>query len=264
MEEQSQQTTTIFDNKTEQQLQEEQKLNHQLESRQGWYKAGFFILLLILIFSLTGNAYLFYYMTQQDANAEKGIVKQPNNGLMPPQDSTPVTTGSASPAPTNSEAGTTFTGETKEFTSQAYGFRMLYPANWEVVEGTSQLFQQGDVVMVKFVGATQSEGTEFYDAAFFAVGKPLETEKTAEEWVRERYKDSVDPSRPAEFSKETIGAITYDKAYVCGLGCFQYYHTKKGNMIYSFVEFAEGPDEQKPTYEQQVRSVVESFQFTSQ
>lgn len=265
MEEQSQQTTTIFDNKTEQQLQEEQKLNHSLESRQGWYKAGFFVLLLILIFSLTGNAYLYYYMNQMDTNAEKGMVKQPNNGLVPPQDGAPAQ-GSTEVSPTISPTatGTTFTGETKEFISQAYGFRMLYPAAWEVMEGTSQIFEQGDVVMVRIVGETQSEGTEFYDGGYVAVGKPLETEKSAEEWVRERYKDSVDPSRPAEFSKETIGATTYEKAYVCGQGCFQYYHTKKGTMLYSFVEFAEGPEDKKPLYQQQVRSIVESFQLISQ
>ena len=246
---------TVYDSSQQKDLQEAVR-------QLSWFRAGFFFLLLILIISLMGNAYLFYYMSQVDQRAEqRGITTDTDNGLRPPDmDSENPEIPSPSAGPT---AMLPPDQETREFVSEVYNFSFMYPADWEVRQG-SQQFETGDVIMMYKYGPTQQGETEVYDGVSIAFMKPVETDKALDVWMKETYNTTGIPreGEPAELSSEKIGDVTYQKAYVCGLGCFTYYHHKIGNKIYGFVTFVEGPTEE--AFSQQLRQTIESITYPQQ
>ncbi len=150
-------------------------------------------------------------------------------------------------------------GEWKNFSSIEYSISFDYPSGWEVVEN-SQNFQNGDIFALSVIGQTQRTQTELYDGASFAVMKPLNTNETLSQWVRTNYSGSgMGPDRPPQFDSASFAGITYEKVYVCGLGCFTYFHTKQNNMIYGFVYLAEGPH--APEYESVINRIMSSVKF---
>lgn len=243
---------TVYDSSQQKDLQEAVR-------QLSWFRAGFFFLLLTLIVSLMGNAYLFYYMSQVDQReAESGIQANTDNGLRPPDmDSTNAEIPSPSAAPS---AMLPPDQETREFVSEVYNFSFVYPADWEVRQGSEQ-FESGDVIMMYKYGPIQQGETEVYDGASIAFMKPVETDVPLETWMKEAYNTTSIPreGEPATLSSEKIGDITYQKANICGLGCFTYYHHKIGNRIYGFVTFVEGPT--KEAFSQQLRQTIESISY---
>lgn len=144
------------------------------------------------------------------------------------------------------------------YRNEDYGFIIQYPADW-TVNNDIQMFRTGDVFSIETIGPNQPEGTEFFDGARVSVMNPVESDMAADEWVRNEY--SNDPvSDPPEFSQETIGTITFDHVYTCGLGCFDYYHHKHNGMIYGFVTFAGGSNEEQ--HRETIRTILTSFSYT--
>lgn len=249
---------TVFDSTTH---QEQETAITELSRQLGRYRIGMFLVVLILIFSLMGNAYFYYYMTQLDQSANRNAqMKQPDNGLIPGEveENTTVT---PPPAATNSAAPELFETETKEFISDVYQITFEYPSSWQM-RNDSQQFENGDIISVYETGPQQRPESEMSDGVIFSVMKPVETEKDIKQWMEETYNTTGIPREgdPAELSQEKIGEIQYEVARVCGLGCFDYYHVKKGNRIYGFVALTEGPNEQQ--YDAAVKQIIESFRFT--
>lgn len=249
---------TVFDSTTH---QEQETAITELSRQLGRYRIGMFLVVLILIFSLMGNAYFYYYMMQLDQSGTRNAqMKQPDNGLIPGEveEGSPVT---PAPAATNSAAPELFETETKEFISDAYKLSFEYPSSWQM-RNDSQQFKNGDIITVFEMGSQQRPQSEMSDGVVFSVMKPVEYEKEIRQWMEENYNTTGIPREgdPAELSQEKIGEIQYEVARVCGLGCFDYYHFKKDNRIYGFVALTEGPNEAK--YDAAVKQILESFRFT--
>lgn len=150
-------------------------------------------------------------------------------------------------------------GEWKKFSSTDYKISFSYPSGWEIAEN-SQNFENGDIFALRVLGQTQRTQTELYDGASFAVMKPQSTNENLSQWVRSAYADTeMSPDRPAQFDSVSFAGITYEKVYVCGLGCFTYYHTKQNNLIYGFVFIAEG--QHSSEYESVISRIMSSVKF---
>lgn len=144
------------------------------------------------------------------------------------------------------------------FSDEIEQISFSYPTNWQV-RTDSQNFKEGDLFSIGIAGSTQTEGTEFFDGAFFSVMKPVKSAFLAEEWIEQNYSDEPVNSVPTVFSEETFGDKVFQKAYVCGLGCFSYYHIKENGKIYGVVYYSAGPD--KSVYDSQFLKIMESFSF---
>jgi hypothetical protein len=251
---------TVFDSTTH---QEQETAITELSRQLGRYRMAMFLLVLILIFSLMGNAYFYYYMTQLDqSGARKVQMKQPDNGLIPGEVEEASMVGSlVTPAPTvtNSVTLESFATETKEFISDAYKFSFEYPASWQMRNDSGQfrMFDNGDIFTVSEMGSQQQPQTELYDGVVFSVMKPVESDKEIRRWMEENYNI---PREGVELSRTKIGEIQYEVARACGLSCIDYYHFKKENRIYGFGVISVGPNKEK--YDASVKQVIESFRFT--
>lgn len=118
------------------------------------------------------------------------------------------------------------------FQDDQYGVSFDYPSSWTIDE-TSQVFENGDIVMVQFTGDTQQPNTEFSDGARFVVMTPVPTDLDLDSWVNSQY------SANDQISEETINGIVYKKVYTCGLGCFTYYYTVINGQVFGINTFVE-------------------------
>ena len=151
-------------------------------------------------------------------------------------------------------------GGWKTFSDPAIGLSFKYPPYWTVrEEGLS--FQDGDLLVLQIWGQTQKTQTELYDGASFAVMKPIESPLEISDWVIQKY-DQESPEEKPVYSEEKFGDKTYEKAYLCGLGCFSYYHIKENGKIYGFVYSSIGPD--KISYDSDFNKIMESISYSIQ
>lgn len=149
------------------------------------------------------------------------------------------------------------TKEWLNFKSKTAGIKFDYPSGWTRKED-SQNFPEGDLFTIVAIGQTQRTQTELYDGVSFAVMKPVKFSENLSEWLEKRYSNSSEGNKP-EISKVTFGGKIYEKIYVCGLGCFTYYHTVQNGKLYGFVVNAVGPH--AATYEQNVSKIMSSIVY---
>lgn len=133
-----------------------------------------------------------------------------------------------------------------------YGFRIEYPQAWEIRKDT-QVFENGDAIAFRLSGPTQKENTELDDGAQVAISKPFSISKDLSTWVREYY------DRYSEFSKNTLGGLTYQQVYSCGHSCMTYYYTIQNDKVFGIATFAQGAN--KTQYESTISSILNSLQF---
>lgn len=134
-----------------------------------------------------------------------------------------------------------------------------YPPEWTVYTD-SQVFENGDIVQVRIVGATQGGQTEFYDGAYVSFMQPLASTTSLNEYINTKHAQS-ETLDPDTYKQDTvqIGSQTYERVYACGLGCFTYHYYQKNGMIYGIVTFAEGP--LKDQYSTDVSMILKSSSF---
>jgi len=145
------------------------------------------------------------------------------------------------------------------FTSTDFGILIKYPPDWETRNGQS--FENGDLFSVVITGETQRPQTELYDGATLAIANPITVEQDYKTWAKDYYTTHrADETQPLEFSNETINGIEYLKVYTCGLGCFTYYITEKGDYVYQIVTSADGPSEQE--YNETLKKMLTTIEFS--
>lgn len=151
-------------------------------------------------------------------------------------------------------------GTRKTYRNMTWGLTFKYPSDWPVRDG-GQSFPDGDLVAFQITGQTQRPQTELYDGMVFAVMTPVKTDEDINRWAEKTYgtTSDVNPENPPQYSDVTFGGKTYRKVYVCGLGCFSYYHTDNDGNVYGFMFLAAGPDE--AVYEAQALELLGSVSF---
>jgi len=144
--------------------------------------------------------------------------------------------GSLTPAPSVQPKTTDTTAaqsDWKTFENKQYNISFKYPPLWSI-NPASQFFENGDLVAVQFTGKTQQQNTEFYDGARFVVMVPLSTNLDLNSWVNSKHGTSVSGT-PPQISDTTINGVSFKKVYECGLGCFTYYYTVRGEQVYGIL-----------------------------
>ncbi|MFW5703956.1 MAG: hypothetical protein ACOCXQ_03895 [Patescibacteria group bacterium] len=263
---------TVFDNAKE---QEQREAYSNAVRRMTGYRIAFFLTVLILIVSLMGNAYLFYYLNQVDKEMtnDRMARRQTDNGLIPPETTvSPEETGNQA----GGEDGEAASGSDqpnltevpsdeaqKEFISEPYSLSFMYPADWQM-KTDGQFFESGDIVQVYQFGESQREATEISDGALLSVMEPVETNQDVEVWIKENYNTTDIPreGEPVELATTEIQGRTYHTAYTCGLGCLTYYHTKENGKIYGFVTLSAGPSEEQ--YSQDLEQILQTITITAE
>ncbi len=139
-----------------------------------------------------------------------------------------------------------------------YGFNISFPKSWEI-EKETQIMEDGDLFSVFIRGETQKDGTEFYDGARLTVGIPQKTNKSALDYAKEYHGKVSVGEVPNEYSEAKFGNLVFQKVYICGHGCFTYYHVKNGDYIFSINTFADGPNEAE--HKQVLNKILNSFVF---
>ena len=127
------------------------------------------------------------------------------------------------------------------FENSTYNISFKYPPSWSV-NPNSQVFENGDLVAVQFIGKTQTDQTELFDGARFIVMVPQQTSLDLNSWVNNRHGSNVSGT-PAQISSTDINGVSFKKVYECGLGCFTYYYTVIGGQVYGVMVGATGPQQ---------------------
>ncbi len=136
------------------------------------------------------------------------------------------------------------------FSDEQYGISFDYPPDWTVNQ-SSQVFENGDLVAVQFLGKTQQPNTEFYDGGRFIVMTPVPTDLDLDSWVNSQY------TANDQISNVAINGVAFKKVYTCGLGCFIYYYTVINGKVYGINTFAEGS--QKAEYQAALDQMLQSL-----
>src|SRR3989344_2406269 len=79
--------------------------------------------------------------------------------------------------------------------NSTYNISFKYPPSWSV-NPNSQVFENGDLVAVQFIGKTQKQNTELYDGARFIVMVPQQTSLDLNSWVNNRHGSNVSGTPP--------------------------------------------------------------------
>src|SRR3990167_456246 len=154
---------------------------------------------------------------------------------------TKISTPSVQPQqPTSPDTTSTQSGW-KTFENNRYNISFKYPPSWSI-NPSSQVFENGDLVAVQFIGQTQTDQTELYDGARFIVMVPQQTSLNLNSWVNNRHGSNVSGT-PAQISSTDINGVSFKKVYECGLGCFTYYYTVVRGQAYGVMVGAAGPQQ---------------------
>src|SRR3989344_9485113 len=129
----------------------------------------------------------------------------------------------------------------KTVENNRYNISFKYPPSWSV-NPSSQVFENGDLVAVQFIGKTQTDQTELFDGARFIVMVPQQTSLDLNSWVNSKHGSNVSGT-PAQISSRIINGVTFTKVYECGLGCFTYYYTVIRGQVYGVMVSAAGPQQ---------------------
>lgn len=143
----------------------------------------------------------------------------------------------------------------KTFENKQYNISFKYPPSWSVIT-SSQIFENGDLVTVQFVGKTQTGQTDLYDGARFVVMVPQATSLDLNSWVNSKHSSNVSGT-PAQISNTTINGVSFIKVYECGLGCFTYYYTVIRGQVYGIMVSAQGP--QKAELEAAIEQILKTL-----
>ena len=127
------------------------------------------------------------------------------------------------------------------FENSTYNISFKYPPSWSI-NPSSQVFENGDLVAVQFIGQTQKQNTELYDGARFIVMVPQQTSLDLNSWVNNRHGSNVSGT-PPQISSRVINGVSLTKVYECGLGCFTYYYTVVRGQVYGVMVSAAGPQQ---------------------
>lgn len=149
--------------------------------------------------------------------------------------STPAVQPQIIPSPTDE---TQAQSNWQMFENKQYNISFKYPPSWSV-NPSSQMFENGDLVAVQFIGQTQTAQTELYDGARFVVMVPQPTSQDLNSWVNSKHATNVSGAAP-QISDTSINDMSFKKVYECGLGCFTYYYTVIGGQVYGIMASADG------------------------
>ncbi|OGG22404.1 hypothetical protein A3B48_01270 [Candidatus Gottesmanbacteria bacterium RIFCSPLOWO2_01_FULL_40_10] len=148
------------------------------------------------------------------------------------------------------------------YTDTTYGITFAYPPDWQLNPDT-QNFSAGDIISVQIWGKTQTEGTEFFDGAYFTIGIPLSTGLSLDDWLKSEFLSSSDESinqKPRITKGVALGVFDAVQVYLCNLGCFTYRFTKVEDRIYPVIYFSEGKDSK--IYNSQIDQILSSFNIS--
>ncbi len=134
----------------------------------------------------------------------------------------------------------------KTYSNSDFGFAFQYPDNWTPLIGTN-ITQNGDLV-----GFSRTKPAPKNDPSFIVISNPIKYSGDLKAWMKERY----DAQNPAYY-EETINGINFQKAHVCGLGCYTYYHTIKGGYLYT-IDLYMGQEDDDLLWK-----IVRTFKFTN-
>ncbi len=263
---------TVFDGSQQKELT-------QLTRSLSWYRIGFFLLLLVLVVSLVGNAYLFFYLTQVDGmqNETESPFRQTGPGLEPPDSDDDLDTpdlesddtgeegqnGEGDQSPDESAENT---GET-EFISDPYAIRFLYPRDWETRQESSLFGDQETVIQVYTQGDSDAGQEDITDGVAVTVMVPVETDQPVSEWIEGAYNLTGIPREggtPATQTTETVGELEYTVVQVCREDdqCTDYYHRSFENRIHGIAVQIAGPDADR--YAQAAEAILLSYSSSSE
>ena len=123
----------------------------------------------------------------------------------------------ASPEATSVQSGW------QTYENNTYNISFKYPPSWSI-NPSSQVFENGDLVAVQFIGQTQKQNTDLNS------------------WVNSKHSSNVSGT-PAQISSTDINGVSFKKVYECGLGCFTYYYTVVRGQAYGVMVGAAGPQQ---------------------
>lgn len=149
----------------------------------------------------------------------------------------------------------------QSYQNEQYGITLSYPPEWEMLGyRETQMFRDGDLVQFRIVGPTQKDATEFYDGATVTLAIPQALNgQSYNDYINSYHKTSPETSVGPTIGTRTINGKTWTHIYVCGLGCYDYYHILYNDLVYGIVTYVGGADEN--TYAKQVETLVNSLQL---
>lgn len=214
-----------------------------------WFKIGLFVLLILLIISLSANAYYYYYEQLENRQEEENpFTRAEDNGLNPPEVPEFLET---SELVENNDSQTTM------FTSEAYNFSFEYPQTWSIEQGTSQIFESGDLVTVFTISNSGTTGSPTPQGARFTVMEPVRTESTLTAWIEEQYARGEQAPRLESQQETTINGIPFTRASVCDDVCIDYYFTLREDSILGFMAYS--ASDQESLASQELDEIISSF-----
>lgn len=141
------------------------------------------------------------------------------------------------------------------YVNTKYKIIFNYPLSWSM-NTTTEVFENGDLVAVEFVGPTQKERTEFYDGARFVVMIPEKTNLDLSSWINSKHQ-GLPGEKPPVVNDVEVNGRGFKKVDECGLGCFSYYYTLSNGQVYGMMASSAGPQkaELEATLDQILNSV---------
>lgn len=215
-------------------------------------QAGFAPLLIVVLITLALGGYFIYQKQTKPTPSPQSTI-QPTSAPLPKDYTDSEKKLKIQKTPILEQ-----TTSWKIYKNDKYGLQIKYPPDW-VTKENFKTFENGDLIVFLDNTHPQRANTEYYNTGIFAIGIPLKTDKDTTSWVKDYYQDR--DSR-IELSEQLINGLNYQRIFICGLGCFNYYHTKVGNLLYSFSLTYFGPDEILPEYEQKLINMLYTVKFT--
>lgn len=134
-------------------------------------------------------------------------------------------------------------GQTKTYNSPEHKLTFAYPADW-IPRDT---LEPGQIFSIYRRGETQRPQSEMHDGALFGAYRPEPAPPDLKAWMKAQYETSQELTEPAVYGQYSANNVTYETIKVCGLGCFNYYHTIQNGKLYRFMLMSVGPQEKEYT-----------------
>lgn len=125
------------------------------------------------------------------------------------------------------------------YVNTKYNIIFVYPLSWSV-NTTTEIFENGDLIAVEFIGQIQADKTEFYDGARLVMMIPQESKLDLAAWVANKHQ-GMPGETPPQVTDVQINGRDFKKVDECGLGCFSYYYTVVDGKVYGVMVSATGP-----------------------
>lgn len=215
-------------------------------SKQKGFSPILIIIVIALILVLIGGFYYSSYRSNPVTESQY-LSEVSNKSKM---SSTPQNSSYPNDWQLVSKANLDMTKDWKNYTNDQYSFEFMYPKTW-VIMTNSNLFQAGDLV-----GYSEKEISDKGDFSFVAISNPINHSGSLDTFVKDFFKNSE--GKPS-ISLEDINGLNFQKAFVCGLGCYTYYFTLKDGYVY-IIDLHEGSDSPSDN-DQDLTNIINTFKF---